>query len=216
MIIKVTNMIKKLFTRRLCLLITILLANTYIYAQTYKTVAEVKGLPVGSKVSKFTATDQNGKTFDLSKAIKKGPVVLLFYRGQWCPVCNRHLSNLQDSLSQIYAKGATVIAVSPEKQEYLEKTASKTKATFTLLHDRSYRISEAFDVVFKPTGKEISLYNERLKANIDNAHSDNSQRLPVPATFIINRKGIIVWRHFNSDYRVRASVKEILDHIPAK
>ena len=184
------------------------------FAQSYKTVYETKGLAVGSKVSKFTAVDQFNKVFRLSESLKKGPVVLLFYRGQWCPVCNKHLSQLQDSLQFIYNKGASVVAISPEKPEYLEKTATKANATFTLLYDKNFTIGEAFDVVFKPTGKEISLYNGRLNANLEKAHSDKSSRLPVPATFIINKNGVVVWRHFNPDYRIRASVKEILAHIP--
>ena len=185
-------------------------------SQQYKSVNEVMGLPVGAKVKMFTAKDQNNKTYQLSDELKKGPVILLFYRGQWCPVCNRHLSQLQDSLQQIYNTGATVIAVSPEGQELLKKTASKTKATFTLLYDKDYVISENFDVVFKPTDKEIALYDDRLKADLEHAHSDSSTRLPVPATFIISKKGVIVWRQFNPDYRIRASVKDIIENIPSK
>lgn len=186
------------------------------FSQEYKSVNEVKGLAVGSKVKMFSTVDQSGKKYQLSRALQKGPVVLLFYRGQWCPVCNRYLSKLQDSLQQIYDKGATVIAVSPEKPENLEKTASKTKATFTLLYDKDYAISEAFDVVFKPSDMEIAMYDDRLKADLEHANTDTTKRLPVSATFIIDKNGIVVWRHFNPDYRIRASVADILEHIPAK
>lgn len=198
------------------LVLSTLLLNFTSFSQEYKSVHEVKGLPVGSKVKLFSAVDQSNKTYQLSEALKTGPVVLLFYRGQWCPVCNRYLSQLQDSLQQIYDKGATVIAVSPEKPEYLEKTATKTKATFTLLYDKDYSISKAFDVVFKPTEKEIALYDDRLKADLEHANTDSTNRLPVPATFIIDKNGIVVWRHFNPDYRIRASVSEILEHIPVQ
>ena len=196
------------------LLVSFSVLSHNTFSQGFKSVNEVKGLPIGAKVKMFTAKDQNNKTYQLSRALKKGPVVLLFYRGQWCPVCNRHLSQLQDSLQQIYNKGATVIAVSPEKQELLAKTATKTKATFTLLYDKDYLIGENFDVVFKPTNKEVTLYDDRLKADLEHAHSDSSTRLPVPATFIINKKGIIEWRQFNSDYKVRASVADIIKNIP--
>lgn len=184
------------------------------FSQKHKTVKDVKGIAVGSKIAMFSATDQAGKLFKLANALKKGPVVVLFYRGQWCPVCNRHLSKLQDSLQLIYNKGATVIAISPEKPEYLEKTAVKTKATFTLLYDKNYAIAEAFDVVFNPTEKEVSAYNDRLNANLERANANNSTRLPVPATYIINKKGVVVWREFNPDYRVRASVADIIKNIP--
>ena len=188
--------------------------NTSVMGQNGKAVTEVKGLAVGSKVPQFTATDADGKKYKLEKALKKGPVVLLFYRGQWCPVCNRHLSHLQDSLRFIYEKGATVIAISPEKPELLKKTKEKTKASFTLLHDKGFLIGNAFDVVFNPDIKQVGMYNERLHANLEGASSDGSSRLPVPATFIIDKNGKIVWRQFNSDYRIRASVKDIIDNIP--
>jgi len=138
-------------------------------------------------------------------------VVLLFYRGQWCPVCNRHMSQLQEQLDEIEAKGAKVIAVSPEKQENLQKTKSKTGAEFTLLYDEDYKICEDFDVAFVPKEQLIELYDTRLDADLENAHSDNSQRIPVPATFIINQKGKVAWRHFDRDYKERASEEEIME-----
>ena len=175
-----------------------------------------EGLKVGDAAPMFTAKDQNGKTVNLKQALKNGPVVMLFYRGQWCPVCNKHLSQLQDSLQQIYDKGATVVAISPETSEFLKQTRVKTNASFTLLYDKNYAIEDAFDVTFKPEDKLIRLYNEKLNAQLEISHSDESDRLPVPATFIINKKGIIIWRQFNPDYKIRASVKDIIGHIPAK
>ena len=185
-------------------------------AQTYKALEAVNGLAIGSKVNPFIAQDSEGKKYNLAKALKKGPVVIIFYRGQWCPVCNKHLSELQDSLKFIYEKGATVIAISPEKPEFLQQMKNKTKSTFTLLYDKDYEIGNQFDVIFRPEEKLIGLYNSRLNAQLSVAHSDSSSRLPVPATFIINKKGIVTWRQFNRDYRVRASVKEILENLPTK
>jgi len=198
------------------LLLLFITMNTSIMGQKGKAVTEVKGLAVGSKAPRFTTTDAEGKKYNLEKALKKGPVVLLFYRGKWCPVCNRHLSHLQDSLRFIYEKGATVIAISPEKPELLKKTKEKTKASFTLLHDKGFLFGNAFDVVFNPDIKQVGMYNEKLHANLEGASSDGSSRLPVPATFIIDNNGKIVWRQFNSDYRIRASVKDIIVNIPRR
>lgn len=198
-----------------CLLgLIFLIQINLVTAQTFKTASEAKGLPVGAKVPMFSTKDQFGKTFKLAEALRKGPVVVLFYRGQWCPVCNRHLSRVQDSLQQVYAKGATVIAISPESSEYAKQTAKKTNASFRLLHDKNYLIGNAFDVIFKPDDAQINIYNGKLNAQLEKAHSDKSNRLPIPATFIINKKGRIVWSHFNSDYRIRASIKDILNHLP--
>jgi len=174
--------------------------NSNIMAQTnYKTVKEAKGLQVGETIKDFSAVDLHDSTFTLSEALKKGPVVVIFYRGQWCPVCNKHLSHLQDSLQLIYEKGATVIAVSPEQSEFLKRTAEKTHASFSLLYDEGYKISDLFDVTFKPDTMTTIMYNTLLSANLKKANTDDSQRLPIPATFIIGTDGKIVWRHFDPD-----------------
>jgi peroxiredoxin len=107
--------------------------------------------------------------------------------------------------------GAQVVAVSPEKPELLAKTTEKTGADFTLLYDEDYRISDAFDVTFTPGGMDRTMYNTFLGANLKQAHSDDSQRLPIPATFVIGKDGKIAWRHFDPDYKKRSTVSEILD-----
>ena len=206
----------KLIKRSLLLFILSFSFQSNMMAQEYKSVSEVKGLAVGAKVPMFTAEDQFGDSYKLSEALKKGHVVILFYRGQWCPVCNRYLSQVQDSIQQIYSMGASVIAISPEKPELLQKTQEKTKADFVLLHDKDFKIGEAFDVVFMPDAKQINMYNVQLNAHLEEASSDGTARLPVPATFILDKNGVVVWKQFNPDYKIRASVKEILDHIPKK
>ena len=190
--------------------------NSNIMAQTnYKTVKEAKGLQVGETIKDFSAVDLHDSTFTLSEALKKGPVVVIFYRGQWCPVCNKHLSHLQDSLQMIYEKGATVIAISPEQSEFLKRTAEKTHASFSLLYDEGYKISDLFDVTFKPDTMTTIMYNTLLGANLKKANTDDSQRLPIPATFIIGTDGKIVWRHFDPNYKNRSTTKQIIENIPS-
>lgn len=177
--------------------------------ENFKSKEAVKGLSVGEKVKNFTAKDNEGNDFDLYDALEKGPVVLLFYRGNWCPVCNRHLNELEENLDLIYEEGARVIAVSPEKPELMDKTVKKTKASFTLLYDEGYQISEAFDLAYLPEKQVIRKYNLFLGAKLSKAHSDESERLPIPATYIIDASAKVSWRHFDPDYKNRASAKEI-------
>ncbi len=186
-----------------------------VYSQKMtKNVTDAKGLAVGDSVINFTAKDLNDSLFDLKTALKKGPIVVIFYRGQWCPICNRHLSNLQDSLQLIYDKGAQVVAISPEKSEFLKRTAEKTHASFSLLYDEDYKISQQFDVLFLPDTLKRIAYNTILNANLKTAQSDDSERLPIPATFIIDTNGKIVWRHFDPDYKQRSTVTDIIKNIP--
>ncbi len=194
--------------------VLLLLINHLIMAQQpNRSAEEAKGLSVGAVAPLFEALTQDGSTFVLADSLKNGAVVVIFYRGQWCPVCNRHLSNIQDSLELIYKMGATVIAVSPEKPEFLHKTAEKTGAKFILLYDEDYKIADAYDVTFRPDGNTRLKYNTFLKADLKNAHSDDSERLPIPATYIISKEGKIIWRQFDPNYKNRSTVADILKYL---
>ncbi|MCU4173669.1 peroxiredoxin-like family protein [Carboxylicivirga sp. N1Y90] len=195
-------------------LITILaLFSINAIGQEKRSAKDAVGLQVGDAVKNFSAKDMNGDMYELKEELKKGPIVVIFYRGQWCPVCNRHLNTLQENLQLIYDKGASVIAISPEKPEYLKISAEKTKASFSLLYDEAYVISDIFDVTFSPDAFTKASYNTVLGANLKNAHSDESQRLPIPATFIIGQDEKIIWRHFDPNYKERSTVEDIVSNI---
>lgn len=197
------------------LILVILVMSFSVHAQNEGSVKDAQGLKAGIPAPMFTAIDAESNPFVLKEAIKKGPVVLIFYRGFWCPVCNKHLASIQDSLKMIQEKGAMVIAVSPEKPEYLEEMADNTGARFTLLYDEDYKISDAYDVTFEPSSLQLFTYNNFLGAKLKETHSDESQRLPIPATYIIDQTGTIIWSHFNPDYKQRATVKDILKALPS-
>ncbi len=182
-----------------------------LVSQTEKRVDDAHGIRIGERAPIFTAMDADNNQFSLKDELKNGPVVMIFYRGFWCPVCNKHLGSIQDSLKMIEEAGARVIAVSPEKPEYLDKMANKSGAEFTLLYDEDYKIANAFDVNFKPSAMQLFTYNVVLGGDLKKTHSDNSQLLPIPATYIVNQKGIISWRQFDPDYKKRSSVKDILN-----
>lgn len=172
-----------------------------------------KGLNLNDKAPVFTARDQYGKTISLSDELKKGPVVLVFYRGQWCPYCNRQLKQLEDSVSQIQQKGATVLTITPEVQENIEKTISKTKASYPILHDEGLRIMKSYEVAFRVDDKTIETYKKYGIDFIQANGQENGANLPVPAVYVISKEGKIIYKHFDTDYRKRASVKEILAHL---
>lgn len=171
-----------------------------------------KGLAVGEVAPNFKGKDQNGKTITLQTALKKGPVVLLFYRGQWCPYCNRALGQLQDSLMQLTAKNTMVIAVTPEKAESINETIMKTKASFSILHDENLKTMKQYDVAYKvddATNMKLKNYGVDLMKN----NGKNGSNLPVPAVYIIHPDGKIVYKFFDADYTHRASVRDIVMHL---
>ena len=172
-----------------------------------------EGLFINSKAPDFKANDQYGKEIRLKDILKDSLVVLVFYRGQWCPYCNRYLKKLEDSLQLIKEKGAKLIAVSPEKPENIGKTIEKTKATYPILYDKDMKIMKAYDVAFELDEKTVSRYKN---ADIDLADANGQKNkviLPVPAIYIIRKEGTIVYRFFEPDYKKRASVQEILDNL---
>ncbi|MCG2617032.1 AhpC/TSA family protein [Terrimonas sp. NA20] len=171
-----------------------------------------EGLFLNSKAPEFKAKDQDGKEVRLKDLLKKGKVVLVFYRGEWCPYCNKFLQKLEDSLSLIKEKGATLVAVTPELPENIGKTVTKTKAEFPILHDEDLKIMKAYDVEFEVPENTLTRYrNSGIK--IDENNGKNGNFLPVPAVYVINKESTVVYRFFNQDYKKRPNVKEILEFL---
>ena len=189
------------------ILVAFVLSGYFVSAQEAP-----EGLFLNSKAPDFKAKDQHGKDVRLKDLLKKGKVVLVFYRGEWCPYCNKNLQRLEDSLQLIIDKGATLVAVSPEQPESIAKTIEKTKAQYSVLHDENLKIMKAYEVEFEVPENTLKRYrNGGIK--IDEINGKNGNYLPVPATYIIDKESTITYRFFNQDYKKRPSVKEILDHL---
>lgn len=178
-----------------------LLISLQIFAQ--------EPLKVGDKAPLFNLKDNAGKPIDLKKILKENKsVVLFFYRGQWCPHCNKHIKNLQDSLQLLSSKGAYVIGVSPETSVGIDKTVAKTKASFSIISDRDYQLMKAYKVDYV---MEPGLADRYKKGGLDvaMANGQTDYVLPVPATYIINKDGKIKYVFFDKDYKKRPSVKNL-------
>jgi peroxiredoxin len=171
-----------------------------------------EGLFIDSHAPDFKALDQNGVEIRLKDILKKGKVVLVFYRGQWCPYCNRELKKLEDSLQLIKDKGATLIAVTPEKPENIKTTIEKTKAEYSILYDDGLKIMKAYDVAFEMDDNTLTRYRNS-GIDIEKNNGTNGKFLPVPAVFIIDKEATVTYRFFEPDYHKRPSVKEILQNL---
>lgn len=171
-----------------------------------------QGLSVNDPAPEFSGIDQSGNSINLKKLLQKGSVVVLFYRGEWCPFCNKQLSQMQDSLNYIISKGAIVVAVTPEKPENISKTIEKTKASYSVLFDDGLKIMKSYKVAYEVNSATIEKYKGY---GIDFAvvNGNNGANLPVPAVYVISQEGKIIYRHFDPDYRKRPSVKEIASHL---
>lgn len=171
-----------------------------------------EGLFIASKAPDFKAKDQNGNEIRLRDLLKTGKVILVFYRGQWCPYCNKELSRFQDSLQFIKDKGATLIAVSPELPENVSKTVEKTNAEFSILYDEKIKIMKAYDVEFELPQNTVTRYRN-AGLDVEKNNGANGNFLPVPAVYIIDKESTITYRFFDTDYKKRPSVKELLDNL---
>ena len=172
-----------------------------------------QGLKVGDKAPDFTGYDQTGKQVELKKLLAQGPMILFFYRGNWCPICNRYLSNYQDSLKVITDQGFNVVAITPESIENVENTVKLHNLTYTVIYDCQEKIMKDYDLMFNVT----KAYQDKVKTshsvNIAEYNGRDVAHLPVPATYIINKDGIIVAVQFDPDYKNRASVRWMLKNL---
>lgn len=168
------------------------------------------GLNVGDEAPSINLTDNSGMEYSLEEALKDGPVVLTFYRGNWCPYCNRYLSNLVDSLPMLEEQGASLIAISPESAAQLAKTTEKINDGIKLLSDEDGVVMRDYDVDFWVTEKYQGKIKRGLLRNIAKSNEQEEAILPVPATYIIGKDGKIVFRYFDINYRKRVPVSVIL------
>jgi peroxiredoxin len=171
-----------------------------------------EGLFIDSKAPDFKAKDQNGTEIHLKDLLKKGKVVLVFYRGHWSPDCNKELKRLQDSLQLIKDKDATLIAVTPEKPDSIIRTIEKIAATYSILSDDKLKIMKAYDVAFEVPENTLTRYHN-TGIDIEANNGTNGKFLPVPAVYIIDKESNIIYRFFEPDYKKRPSVKEILANL---
>lgn len=171
-----------------------------------------KGLNVGDLAPDFTAIDQNDNSVQLKELLESGPLVLLFYRGEWCPYCNKQLKLLEDSMSLITSKGAGIVAITPESQTNIKKTVDKTKASFSIVQDNNSLIMNAYKVAFELDEKTRNKY-KGYGVDLIERNGSNGNNLPVPAVYIINQEGKITYRYFDDNFKNRASVAEILKHL---
>ncbi|HWC52385.1 MAG TPA: peroxiredoxin-like family protein [Chitinophagaceae bacterium] len=188
-----------------------LITFLFIFSAAY-TQKTPEGLFINSKAPDFRAKDQTGLEVHLKDLLKKGKVVLIFYRGQWCPYCNRELKRLEDSMQQIISKGATLVAVTPEKPESITKTIEKTSASYSILYDDQLKIMKAYDVAFEVDENTLTRYHN-TGIDIEANNGKNGKYLPVPAVYIIDQESTITYRYFEPNYKKRPSVKEILDNL---
>jgi peroxiredoxin len=167
-----------------------------------------KALKVGDRAPDFELLNAAAKRVKLSELTARGPVVLTWYRGGWCPYCNIALRGFHKSLPEIRAAGATLVALSPETPDNTLSTAEKDHLDFDVLSDRGNKVAHAYGVAYKVP----KIVVEQSKGRLDLAkHNGNdSGELPLGATYIIDRDGVIRYAFVDADYRKRAEPSDVI------
>jgi len=173
-------------------------------------------LKVGDRAPAVLLKNAKGMTVDVATLLKKGPVIVTFYRGGWYPYCNLELKAYQELLPEIAATGASLVAISPEQPDQSLSTAEKNALTFEVLSDVDQRAGRAFGLVYEFTDELKGAYRG---FNLDIAARNgtpNEWALPVAATYVIDRNVAIIYAHTDPDYRDRADPREVLNVLTKK
>jgi peroxiredoxin len=171
------------------------------------------GLKPGEKAPDFSGYDQTGARVQSKKILETGPIILFFYRGKWDSVCSRYLNNYQDSIDILTGMGVNVVAITPESIENVEQTVKLHNLTFTVIYDCQEQIMKDYDLMFSVTKDYQESILKTLSIDIAKNNGRDIAHLPVPATYIINRQGIIVAVQFDPDFNNRASVKWMIKNL---
>ncbi|PIB34089.1 redoxin [Reichenbachiella sp. 5M10] len=168
-------------------------------------------IQVGQKAPAFELPNAEGKLESLDSLLAKGPLVLTFYRGSWCPYCNLQLRALQARLDEIHALGATLVAISPQVPDGSMSKNEITEMDFTVLSDQDAKTASQYGIAWEVPAflKEHMRVDRNL--DLETINNGNSSILPIPATFIIGQDGVVLWNYVNVDYRTRSEPEEIID-----
>ena len=168
------------------------------------------GLKIGSKAPDFTLGNAHGKSVSLYEKLKKGPVILAFYRGAWCPYCNIELHALQESLPAFHKYHAQVIAVSPQTPDKSLQQVTKDKFPFEVLSDVNDTVSKAYRLYYEIPKELHEFYKTKFKLDIEAYNGKGRLGLPVPGTFVIDQQGKIVAAFAEHDYQKRMEPADIV------
>jgi peroxiredoxin len=169
----------------------------------------VTPLKVGKKIPAVNLNTPEGDSFNLNAFVKEQPVVLIFYRGGWCPYGNVQLQELMEADPQLRAMGYRILAVSPDTPEKLAESMEEHEMPYTLLSDRNMEAAKAFGVAYQiaeSTAKKHQASGIELASGSD----EEQHLLPVPSVFIIDQEGSIRYAYYNPDYKTRLKVEDLL------
>ncbi|NIK66956.1 MULTISPECIES: peroxiredoxin-like family protein [unclassified Paenibacillus] len=178
------------------------------YLEDLRSKGAGKGLSIGDLAPDFALKDATGNMITLAEELKKGPIILIFYRGEWCPFCNLQLKAYERIMKDIKLAGAQLIAISPQTPDHSLSQKEKQGLSYIVLSDLQNKVAEMYNLKYTLPQFMHDKLNTLSKIN-----GDDSFELPVPATYVINQNRIIVAGISNINHRTRMEPSEALDII---
>lgn len=168
-----------------------------------------KALAAGPHAPGFCLPSQDGVRTSLASILRRGPLLLIFYSGSWCPGCNLSLMALEEVRPLIEARGASLVAISPQTIEENARTRRTTQVTLPILSDKCGKIALQFGVRWRIPELLQTLH---LRSGIDlpSLHGENSWTLPIPARFVVDQDGVIAYSEVDPDRTHRSNPSDIL------
>ncbi len=168
-----------------------------------------KAFRVGQNMPNFSLPDAHGKIIHLKDLLKKGSVIISFYRGSWCPYCNAQLKGYQQHLAEFKSHGATLVAITPEKPDLTVLTEENKKLEFPILTDKSNKFAKKLGLVFEVNGELKEIYKQ-FGIDLEKSQDNAEWNLPIPATYIVSGKGKITYAFLDVDYTHRADPEDLI------
>jgi peroxiredoxin len=168
---------------------------------------------VGSKAPTFQLKNQRGELISSTELLKKGPLVVSFYRGSWCPYCVEEVKVLNDGYEEFKAAGANVVVISPQSFSRTEKQADELHLKFNLLVDRENEVGKAFGLVYSFPDDLRQIYSGTFQNDLQLVNESSKWELPIPARFVIDANGVIRDAKVDPDYRYRPEPSETLSFL---
>lgn len=171
-------------------------------------------LPVGATAPEFSLPDFSGKTVRSSDLLALGPLVINFFRGRWCPYCVTELEAWRDLYPALRERGALVVGISPQTQRQSDFTAGQHTIPFPLLTDAGCNVAEKFGLVWT-LPEYLRRYYLGILLNVPFINGEESWKLPLPATYVLDQDRKVLYAEAHADFRVRPEPEDLLRHMPA-
>ena len=191
-------------------------APPHVVAIMHKATADLiatgqaeRALRAGATAPRFELPDAHGKMVGSAGLLAKGPLVVTFYRGVWCPYCNMDLQAIEAAAAEIRALGASLVAISPQTAPNRRKSERENALSFPILSDHGNAVANAFGLRFRLPDELIAVY-KGFGNDLAIGNGEDSWTLPMPARYVIGTDGVIAYAEVNPDYTRRPDPSELL------